>query len=97
MTFRFEFERLPPEAQQSYTRFQENKNYNEFAATLKRLVLGRRLDDFMGESANCLIAATKLFDSRYPHLGLKKLRDGMKQSRSKAFHILIMGSRPRER
>ncbi|KAH7493006.1 hypothetical protein FOMA001_g440 [Fusarium oxysporum f. sp. matthiolae] len=84
LTFRFEFERLPPEAQQSYTRFQENKNYNEFAATLKRLVLGRRLDDFMGGSANCLIAATKLFDSRYPHLGLKKLRDDLESGRKRA-------------
>ncbi|KAF4343383.1 hypothetical protein FBEOM_2681 [Fusarium beomiforme] len=75
-TFRFDFERLPPEARQAYTRFQENKSYREFSATSKRLILDRRLDNFMEESANCLIAATKLFDSRYPHLGLKKRRDG---------------------
>ncbi|KAF5628435.1 hypothetical protein F52700_8169 [Fusarium sp. NRRL 52700] len=59
LTFRFDFERLPPEAQRSYNRFLENESYNEFAATLKRLVLGRRLDDFMEGSASCLIAVTK--------------------------------------
>ncbi|VZH91002.1 unnamed protein product [Fusarium fujikuroi] len=75
LTFRFDFERLPPEAQRSYNRFLENKSYHEFAARLKRLVLGRRLDGFMEGSSSCLIAVTKLFDSRYPHLGLKKLRD----------------------
>ncbi|KAF5538221.1 hypothetical protein FMEXI_9517 [Fusarium mexicanum] len=84
LTFRFDFERLPPEAQRSYNRFLENKSYNEFAATLKRLVLGRRLDGFMQGSSNCLIAVTKLFDSRYPHLGLKQLRDDLVSGRKRA-------------
>ncbi|KAF5695773.1 hypothetical protein FDENT_79 [Fusarium denticulatum] len=84
LTFRFDFERLPPEAQRSYDRFLENKSYNEFAATLKGLVLGRRLDGFMEGSSSCLIAVTKLFDSRYPHLGLKKLRDDLVSGRKRA-------------
>ncbi|SCV51149.1 uncharacterized protein FFB14_11853 [Fusarium fujikuroi] len=84
LTFRFDFERLPPEAQRSYNRFLENKSYHEFAARLKRLVLGRRLDGFMEGSSSCLIAVTKLFDSRYPHLGLKKLRDDLVSGRKRA-------------
>ncbi|RBA11427.1 hypothetical protein FPRO05_04599 [Fusarium proliferatum] len=84
LTFRFDFERLPPEAQRSYNRFLENKSYHEFAARLKRLVLGRRLDVFMEGSSSCLISVTKLFDSRYPHLGLKKLRDDLVSGRKRA-------------
>ncbi|KAF5565015.1 hypothetical protein FPHYL_4456 [Fusarium phyllophilum] len=84
LTFRFDFERLPPEAQRSYNRFLENKSHNEFAATLKRLVLGRRLDGFMEGSSSCLIAVTKLFDTRYPHLGLKKLHDDLVSGRKRA-------------
>ncbi|KAF4953829.1 hypothetical protein FGADI_5621 [Fusarium gaditjirri] len=93
LTFRFDFEHLPPEAQQSYTRFRENKSFHEFAATLKRLVLSGRLDDFMDGSANCLIAVTKLFDSRYPHLGLKKLRDDLVSGRKRV--RLAVGSHHR--
>ncbi|KAJ4261520.1 hypothetical protein NW762_006947 [Fusarium torreyae] len=75
MTFRLEFKSLPSEAQQAYSRFQENKSYPEFAAELKRLLLRRKLYTFMGESTAFLQAVTDLFDSRYPYLGLRELLD----------------------
>ena len=77
MTFRLEFKSLPSEAQQAYSRFQENKSYPEFAAELKRLVLRSKLYTFMGESTAFLQAVTDLFDSRYPYLGLRERLDGM--------------------
>jgi hypothetical protein len=41
------------------------------------LLLGENLEDFIRESPAFLHAATKLFDSRYPQLGLKARLDGM--------------------
>ncbi|KAF4973746.1 hypothetical protein FSARC_54 [Fusarium sarcochroum] len=75
MSFRYEFDSLPSEAQQAYSRFQQNKSYPEFAAELKRLLLHGHLYTFMRESTAFLHAATDLFDSRYPHLGLRELLD----------------------
>ncbi|KAM0220818.1 hypothetical protein ACHAQI_000285 [Fusarium lateritium] len=75
MTFRFNFESLPVEAQQAYSRFQQNQSFIEFAATLKRLLLEGRLSTFMKGSPAFLHAAIDLFASRYPQLGLRELLD----------------------
>lgn len=77
MSFRFGFESLPSEAQQAYTNFQQNNDFPAFGSALRQLLLDENLEDFIRESPAFLHAATKLFDSRYPHLGLKARLDGM--------------------
>ncbi|KAI1059088.1 hypothetical protein LB507_003559 [Fusarium sp. FIESC RH6] len=77
MSFRFGFESLPPEAQQAYTNFQQNKDFPAFGSALRQLLLDENLEDFIRESPAFLHAATKLFDSRYPHLGLKARLDDL--------------------
>lgn len=77
MSFRFGFESLPSEAQQAYTNFQQNNNFPAFGSALRQLLLDENLEDFIRESPAFLHAATKLFDSRYPQLGLKARLDGM--------------------
>ncbi|KAH7257597.1 hypothetical protein BKA59DRAFT_414798, partial [Fusarium tricinctum] len=81
LTFRYDFESLPVEAQQAYSRFQQNQNYVEFGAALKLLLLEERLGTFMKGSPAFLHAAVDLFASRYPHLGLRELLD---EGRTKA-------------
>ncbi|KAF4448878.1 hypothetical protein F53441_7766 [Fusarium austroafricanum] len=75
LSFSYNLARLPPEAQKSYTRFRENRNFPEFAAMLKHLLLDGSLDTFMEGTPVFIEAAFELFDSRYPHLGLKKRLD----------------------
>ncbi|KAM0349751.1 hypothetical protein ACHAPU_003582 [Fusarium lateritium] len=75
MSFRYDLENLPSEGRQAYSRFQQNQNYVEFGATLRRLVLDGRLDKFMKGSPAFLYPAIDLFDARYPQLGLRRLLD----------------------
>ncbi|KAF5026576.1 hypothetical protein F66182_1365 [Fusarium sp. NRRL 66182] len=75
MTFRYDFQNLPPEAQQAYSRFEQNKSFPEFAAGLKRLLLNHRLDEFIKGSPGFLHAAVYLFADRYPQLRLQELLD----------------------
>ncbi|KAF4994590.1 hypothetical protein FGRMN_5705 [Fusarium graminum] len=82
MSFGYDLENLPPEGRQAYSRFQQDKNYVEFATTLKRLVLEGHLDKFMRRSPAFLYPAIDLFDSRYPQLGLRGLLDEV-EGRSK--------------
>ncbi|RGP72111.1 hypothetical protein FSPOR_2956 [Fusarium sporotrichioides] len=71
MSFSLGFEDLPSEAQQAYIRFQQNRDFREFGAALRHLLVEERLDELMRESPALLHAAAELIGSRYPHLNLK--------------------------
>ncbi|KAH7179656.1 uncharacterized protein B0J16DRAFT_323135 [Fusarium flagelliforme] len=84
MSFRFGFESLPSEAQQAYTNFQQNNDFPAFGSALRQLLLDENLEDFIRESPAFLHAATKLFDSRYPLLGLKARLNDLTGRRGKS-------------
>jgi hypothetical protein len=92
MSFSIGFESLPFEAQQAYTRFQQNKNLREFGAALRHLLLEESLDELLQESPAFLHAAVELVGSRYPHLNLQGRLDGMITLTCRN-HVLIIHSR----
>ncbi|KAF5003018.1 hypothetical protein FDECE_10419 [Fusarium decemcellulare] len=73
LTFHFDFESLPRQAQRVYSQFGRDKNPSAFAENLLRLIETHVLDDFLVGSAPFLHAATELYAPSHPHLRLQEL------------------------
>lgn len=73
MTFHFDFQALPTEAQEAYWKFQEDRGFSRFAIDLQRILLDHKIDDFLHQCPAFLLAVTELFDEKHPQLGLRAL------------------------
>ncbi|KAF4981215.1 hypothetical protein FZEAL_2945 [Fusarium zealandicum] len=72
LSFHFDFESLPPEAQRAHLQLQEDNRFSLFATTLRSLLRNHTLDNFLLRSPACLGAAAELF-GQYPSFGLQEL------------------------
>ncbi|RMJ06471.1 hypothetical protein CDV36_013929 [Fusarium kuroshium] len=77
LTFHFDFQALPTEAQEAYWKFQEDRGFSRFAIDLQRILLDHKIDDFLHQCPAFLLAVTELFDEKHPQLGLRGLCEGL--------------------
>lgn len=67
-SFQVGFESLPPQVQISYTRFQDDGNFNRFYHQLDQFLRNRDLDVFLTQYPDFRHIANKLFGKKYSYL-----------------------------